>query len=133
MRARCDSLPTVGSLARAASRPARCVVAVVLVAGALVGCSSGGGGPVRIGVMLPLTGPDAVGFRAPLEWARENVNAAGGVGGRPLELVYRDTARQPVAGVAASLARDTSIVAAIGPDTSQDARHAAATFTKARK
>ncbi|MCU1448556.1 MAG: Legumain [Acidimicrobiales bacterium] len=106
---------------------------MVLVAGALAGCSGGGGGTLRIGVMLPLTGPDAVGFRAPLEWARENVNAAGGVGGRPIELVYRDTARQPVATVAATLAKDTSIVAAIGPDTSDAARSAAAMFTKARK
>jgi len=49
---------------------------------------------------------------------------AGGAGGRPPELAYRDTARQPVAGVAATLAKDSSIVAAIGPDTSDAARSA---------
>ena len=99
----------------------------------LPACGGGSSGPLRIGVMLPLTGADAVGYKGPLEWARDNVNAAGGVRGRPIELVYRDIGREPVQSVAASLANDSSIVAAIGPDTSGAARTAAGTFTTAQK
>jgi ABC-type branched-subunit amino acid transport system substrate-binding protein/glycosylphosphatidylinositol transamidase (GPIT) subunit GPI8 len=106
-------------------------VAVALIV-SLAGC---GGSPesIRIGVMLPLTGPDAVGFRAPLEWARENVNAAGGIDGRPIELVYRDIGRNSVTKVANELARDHSITAVIGPDNSEDARRVVPIFISHRK
>lgn len=83
--------------------------------------------------MLPMTGSDAAAARAPLEWARDTVNHAGGIGGRPVELIYRDTTREPVADVADSLANDHSIVAVIGPDNSSDAQPAVAKFVKARK
>jgi ABC-type branched-subunit amino acid transport system substrate-binding protein len=45
--------------------------------------------PVRIGVLLPITGD--IGLKEPLEWARDNINRQGGIGGRPVELVYKDT------------------------------------------
>lgn len=35
-------------------------------------------GALRVGVLLPLTGPDAIDAKLPLEWALENVNDAGG-------------------------------------------------------
>jgi ABC-type branched-subunit amino acid transport system substrate-binding protein len=78
--------------------------------------------------MLPLTGPDAVGAQGPLEWARENVNAAGGVDGRPIQFVYRDLARQSPIKVAQSFASDDSITAVIGPKNSEDARQVVSTF-----
>jgi ABC-type branched-subunit amino acid transport system substrate-binding protein len=124
----------VTDIAKITARTSRILIASVLVATALAACSGGGGsGPIRIGVMLPLTGPDAVGYQAPLDWARENVNAAGGVRGRPIDLVYRDIARESITSVANDFAKDSSIVAAVGPDTSDAAREAAATFTKAHK
>ncbi len=54
---------------------------------------------VRIGALAPLTRPGwaEAGHHllAGLELAVHDVNAAGGVGGRPLELVVRDTAADP--------------------------------------
>jgi ABC-type branched-subunit amino acid transport system substrate-binding protein len=105
-----------------------------VLAAALVACSGGAKrGPLRVGVMLPLTGPAAVGYRVPLEWARDNVNAAGGIDGRPLELVFDDTGREAATKIAQRFAGDSSIVAAIGPDNSEDALSAGATFVKAHK
>ncbi|GAB1510916.1 ABC transporter substrate-binding protein [Actinophytocola sp. KF-1] len=55
--------------------------------------------PVRIGALVPLSRPGWVEagthLRAGLELAVHDVNAAGGVAGRPLELLVRDTAADP--------------------------------------
>lgn len=83
--------------------------------------------------MLPFTGPDAVGYRAPLEWARDNVNAAGGIDRRRLSFVYRDLGRESVTTVANALARDSSITAVIGPANSEDARQVVSTLIAHRK
>ncbi|MFC7980697.1 ABC transporter substrate-binding protein [Streptomyces sp. NPDC057336] len=57
------------------------------------------GSTVRIGVLVPLTRPGwtEAGRRllAGLELAVAEANATGGIGGRPLELVVRDTAADP--------------------------------------
>ncbi|MET9674869.1 ABC transporter substrate-binding protein [Streptomyces sp. NPDC006482] len=56
------------------------------------------GGPVRIGVVVPLTGPvSQVGtaLRNGLELAVKKVNAEGGVHGRPVEYVVVDDAGDP--------------------------------------
>ncbi|KUJ65759.1 amino acid ABC transporter substrate-binding protein [Streptomyces albus subsp. albus] len=57
------------------------------------------GSSVRIGALVPLTRPGWVEagqhVLAGLELAARDVNDAGGVGGRPLELVVRDTAADP--------------------------------------
>ena len=61
------------------------------------GCGGGGGdvgeGPIKIGAIFDLTGPTADvgtdyadGIRGWVEW----VNADGGIGGRPVELVFQD-------------------------------------------
>jgi branched-chain amino acid transport system substrate-binding protein len=50
--------------------------------------------PLRIGAVFPLTGPAAesgIGERRGLEMAIEEINAAGGVNGRPVELVIYDS------------------------------------------
>ena len=83
--------------------------------------------------MLPLSGPNAVGSRMPLQWAADNVNTAGGIDGRHITFVYRDIARQPVTAVAASLASDPSIAAVIGPADSGDALRVVSTFYRAHK
>jgi ABC-type branched-subunit amino acid transport system substrate-binding protein len=63
------------------------------------------GAPVRIGALVPLTPPGWVEagrhLLAGLELAVGDVNGAGGVGRRPLELVVRDTAADPRRAVAA--------------------------------
>lgn len=61
--------------------------------------------PVRIGALAPLTPPGWVEagqhLLAGLELAVVEVNAAGGIAGRPLELVVRDTAANPERAAAA--------------------------------
>ncbi|MGW6142911.1 ABC transporter substrate-binding protein [Streptomyces sp. NPDC055140] len=63
------------------------------------------GSSVRIGALAPLTRPGWVEagqhLLAGLELAVREVNDAGGIGGRPLELVVRDTAADPQRAAAA--------------------------------
>ncbi|MFC6066076.1 ABC transporter substrate-binding protein [Streptomyces ochraceiscleroticus] len=63
------------------------------------------GPSVRIGALVPLTRPGWVEaghhLLAGLELAVREVNDAGGIGGRPLELVVRDTAADPQKAAAA--------------------------------
>jgi hypothetical protein len=60
---------------------------------------------IRIGALVPLTPPGWVEagrhLLAGLELAVADVNDAGGIGGRPLELVVRDTAADPQRAAAA--------------------------------
>ncbi|MFD7992653.1 ABC transporter substrate-binding protein [Streptomyces mexicanus] len=69
------------------------------------GPERGDGSSVRIGVLAPLTEPGWVEagrhLLAGLEVAVGGVNDAGGIGGRALELVVRDTAADPRRAVAA--------------------------------
>ena len=91
------------------------------------------GGPVRIGALLPLTGGldmHAAQMRLGLEAAADAVNGAGGVLGRPVELVYADSAGTP-RGLAATcdrLARDEGVAAAVGPFIAAGRKTAAAAF-----
>lgn len=63
------------------------------------------GSPVRIGALVPLTRPGWVEagrhLLAGLELAVREVNDVGGISGRPLELVVRDTAADPQRAAAA--------------------------------
>src|SRR4051794_10935946 len=86
-----EPIGKVTCIGKCAGRTARSLLVTVLLAAKLAACSSGGGsGPLCTGVELPLTGPAAVAWQRPLKWARDNINAAGGVRGRRIELVYRD-------------------------------------------
>jgi branched-chain amino acid transport system substrate-binding protein len=61
------------------------------------------GEPHRIGIILPMTGTTAdygADFDRGAQLAVEEINAAGGVKGRPLELVHGDSKNQPKDGVA---------------------------------
>lgn len=54
--------------------------------------------PIRIGWMASLTGPlatAAIGIDAGVRFAVEEINAAGGINGRKIELLTRDTAGDP--------------------------------------
>ncbi len=83
------------------------VMFLTVILGSLIGMSSLAAeqGPVKIGVLLPLTGTQAVmaedlqeGFLI----AQEQINAAGGVLGRRLELIIEDTETRPTAGMDAA-------------------------------
>src|SRR5580698_589304 len=54
--------------------------------------------PVRVGIFLPLTGPAAAGGAANklgYEMAIAEINAAGGIAGRPIVTVYGDDQGDP--------------------------------------
>ncbi|MGW0787167.1 ABC transporter substrate-binding protein [Streptomyces sp. NPDC002911] len=89
------------------------------------------GTPVRIGALVPLTRPGWVEagqhLLAGLELAVGDVNAAGGIDGRPLELVVRDTAADPQrAAAAVDELADLGVAALAGEYHSVVARAAAA-------
>ena len=58
--------------------------------------------PIRIGVVTPLSGTYA-GIGQQVKWgldlAARQINAAGGVAGRPLELIYEDEEANPAVAV----------------------------------
>jgi branched-chain amino acid transport system substrate-binding protein len=79
------------------------------------------GTPIKLGVLLSLSGPAASLGPDVLEGVRvgvEAVNASGGVLGRPLEIVEADTKSNPEESVAATtrFIQDPEIVTMIGPD-----------------
>lgn len=67
----------------------------VLLALALLAPTAGAQAPIKIGAILPLTGSGAsygVWMKGGTEIAVEEINAAGGIAGRKLEVVYEDHA-----------------------------------------
>ncbi|PZW44748.1 amino acid/amide ABC transporter substrate-binding protein (HAAT family) [Humitalea rosea] len=61
--------------------------------------------PIRIGWLAALTGPSsapAIGFDRGIRHATDAINAAGGIGGRQIELVVRDTQGDPTKAVNAA-------------------------------
>jgi branched-chain amino acid transport system substrate-binding protein len=61
----------------------------------LLGCHRDGGGPVRIGVAGSFSDPIGIPMQLAAELAAEEINAGGGIAGRPLELVVRDDYADP--------------------------------------
>jgi ABC-type branched-subunit amino acid transport system substrate-binding protein len=120
---------------RVVATPIRAILALCLVAAGAAASSSTASSraPIRIGVMLPLTGPNAEQYATPLAWAAANVNRAGGIRGRRLVLVYRDTGRQSLASAAEAFARDRSITAVVGPDSTNGVYETAPLFFDAGK
>jgi branched-chain amino acid transport system substrate-binding protein len=90
---------------------------------ALLAAGCGDPEPVKIGVLLPETGPAgtyAKAVRQAIDLAAEEVNAAGGIKGGPLVIVYRDTgSRSEAAQVAMrELVETEGVTAILGPITS---------------
>ncbi|HEY7614199.1 MAG TPA: ABC transporter substrate-binding protein [Gemmatimonadales bacterium] len=82
----------------ASSRPLRLFAlrsAAAALAALLLACNRHGGGPVRIGVAGSFSDPIGLPMKLAAELAAEEINVAGGVGGRPLELVLRDDYADP--------------------------------------
>jgi len=76
------------------------ILSLLLLAG-ITGCGHKTSGPVKIGVLLPLTGSQA-NFgemeKNSFEMAKDRVNADGGIKGRMLEFVYEDDTGKPDVG-----------------------------------
>ena len=60
-----------------------------------VACGRSGSGPVRIGLAGPFTDPVGTPMKLAAELAVEEINARGGIRGRPLELISRDDFANP--------------------------------------
>ena len=76
--------------------------------------------PIRIGYLPALTGPSSstgIGINRGFELAVKELNAAGGINGRQLELVVRDTQSDPTKAVngAAELAHGVKVSVVFGP------------------
>ncbi len=76
-------------------------VLITVLAVGLSSCGKTESGPIKIGVLLPLTGAQA-NFgemeKNSYEMVKEKVNAAGGIKGRNLEFVYEDDTGKPDVG-----------------------------------
>ncbi len=95
-------------------------------------------GPIRIGVMLPLTGTSANDYEKSLEMALKRIDAAGGVRKRKVELVYRDLGPiysndEKILEVAKELVEDPSIHAVIGTDSDRSSFAIAPLFEASHK
>ena len=76
--------------------------------------------PIRIGYLPALTGPSSstgVGINRGVQLAVQEINAAGGIGGRQLELITRDTQSDPTKAVngAAELTHGQKVSVVLGP------------------
>lgn len=82
--------------------------------------------PLKIGWLAALTGPSsapALGFDRGVRYAVETINAAGGIKGRKIELVVRDTQGDPTKAVNAvqDMISRTKVHAVYGPTNSGEA------------
>jgi len=81
--------------------------------------------PIKIGAVLPFSGGvEVYGQQAKLglELATAEINAHGGILGRPLEVIYEDDQTDPVAAVRATrkLIEKDGVLAVVGPITSRN-------------
>jgi branched-chain amino acid transport system substrate-binding protein len=110
----------------------------VAAAVAALGCvsSASAESPVKIAAIFALTGPAAAANAPSLEgvrWAVEEINAAGGVLGRRLDLVELDNLGTPIGSkAAADLAAELRVAAILGPSWSSHSM-AVARVAQARK
>ena len=86
----------------------------------LTAACGGGGEPIRIGVAGPFTQPRGQSMQLAAQLAVDEINAGGGVRGRPLELVFRDDSAvaERAVSVAQQLYATPGLVAVIGHLTS---------------
>jgi len=81
--------------------------------------------PIRMGYLPALTGPSSstgIGINRGVQLAVEEINAAGGIDGRPIELITRDTQSDPTKAVngAAELSKGEKVSVVLGPVNSGD-------------
>lgn len=99
-------------------------VAAAITATMFAGCSaSGGGGDIKIGVVIPLTGAvSAYGQSAEngLKLLQKQINNAGGINGQKINFIFSDDENKPSTAVTVGqkLINDDKVVAIVGPLTS---------------
>lgn len=80
--------------------------------------------PIRVGAVLPFSGGvELYGQQARLglDLAAKEINAAGGILGRPVEVIYADDGTRPASATSAMQGMiDGGVVAVVGPITSQN-------------
>lgn len=113
-------------------------VACLLFAGLLLASCQGpdASKAVRIGVGGPFTGPQAQygeAWKKGFAIALEEINAAGGIKGRPLEIVFEDTQNDPkqTVAVAQKFIADSSILLATGDFSSTSSMAASPLYQRA--
>lgn len=104
---------------------------LALAVGACHGSTSG---PIRIGVAGPFSQPRGASMKLAAQQAQDEINKAGGIGGRRLELVFGDDSAGTDAAVrvAQHFADDPSILAVVGHLTSGTTLAAAAIYNGSR-
>ncbi len=129
--------------------PAIIIVAVLLVSLVVSGCGStnttatsaggqqaSGGGKIRIGVAGPFTGPIAetgATVKKAVELAADQINQAGGINGKQVELVEEDDQADPkaAASIANKFVSDPTILGALADYTSSCTLAAAPIYNRA--
>jgi branched-chain amino acid transport system substrate-binding protein len=108
-------------------------VAAATVAALALACGSRDT-PVRIGLAGPFTEPRGTSMRLAAELAVRQINEAGGVRGRPLELIVQDDSarNERAADVARAFTADPTVVAVVGHLTSGTTLAAAPIYHGAR-
>jgi len=86
--------------------------------------------PVYIGVLLPLSGPEGQPLYDAITLARDQINAGGGIGGRPVEFILRDTRLGDIMTYADYFVHDPRIRVVIGPYTSDEVFQVSEVFMK---
>ncbi|HWQ63758.1 MAG TPA: C13 family peptidase, partial [Methanospirillum sp.] len=89
--------------------------------------------PLYIGVLLPLNGPEGQPLYNALMLSQNQINEGGGIGGRPVTLILRDTSTGDLMKYAEDLAKDPRIKVVIGPYSSDDLFAVADLFIKKQK
>src|SRR4051812_1284731 len=107
----------------------RCAVIPAVFAALLLGCPGSNTehrDEVRIGLLLPYTGKDGSAgpnYERGVLMAVDQVNAAGGLAGKPVRILYGDTHSSLERGLAsAQELADQGVVAIIGPESDELAR-----------
>lgn len=106
-------------------RSIRCTAFAALVFSAGLGPSTGAAAaePIRVGAVLPFSGGvELYGQQAKLglDLAVKDINAAGGILGRPVEVIYADDKTRPASAATAmhALIESDGVLAVVGPITS---------------
>ena len=120
-------IPNRGGETRVKLRSIKCMTLALLVCCAGLSPSTGADAaePIRIGAVLPFSGGvELYGQQAKLglDLAVKDINAAGGILGRPVEVIYADDGTRPASAVTAmrALIEQDGVLAVVGPITSQN-------------
>jgi branched-chain amino acid transport system substrate-binding protein len=102
------------------------VAAIVLLIGSSASSQGTTNDPIRIGWMASLTGPlasAAIGINVGVEFAVDDINRSGGINGRKLDLITRDTVGDPnkASNMAKQLVYSDKVDFVIGPVNSGEA------------